>query len=247
MNLIEDLPLFPRRIYAIGDIHGCPQELAVLLNHLKSIECISPADLIIFLGDYIDRGQNPKQVIEILLKIQLEFPNTIFLKGNHEDMLLNFLGFPGMAGKFYLQNGGITTLSSYGLAHTYIASEVLENFPKDHLQFIQTLRYGVSIGDYLFVHAGVNPSRHIDNQRGEDLMWIRDEFMINSHNVGKTVVFGHTPLHEVVCDEPQRIGLDTGLVFGNKLSCMEIFSKKLFQVKRGGESVLVGIAEQLPS
>lgn len=229
----------PTRLFAFGDIHGCKSELTVLLESLRFHHHVTKADQFVFIGDYIDRGPDSKGVIDTLLAWKAEFPRTIFLKGNHEDMLLSFLGMGGSSGEVYLVNGGAEFFKSYGIEPTGPLSEVAKSLPKEHLQFFASLEIGVSIGEFLFVHAGVNPARELHAQKPHDLMWIRGEFIPVEHNVGKTVVFGHTPFADVMLHMPYKIGIDTGLVYGNLLSAVELVEGTVFQVDRGGDQVTV--------
>src|SRR6185369_15498963 len=98
-------------VFAIGDLHGCPEELEVLLQHLGA----GTADTLVFLGDYVDRGPKVRTLVDRLLRLGREAPATIFLRGNHEDMLLAYLGLPGRHASAYLANGGSATLASYGV------------------------------------------------------------------------------------------------------------------------------------
>src|SRR5208337_4858954 len=101
-----------------------------------------------------------------------------------------------------------------------------------HLRFFERLATSYLRPPYLFVHAGVVPTRHLDEQQTEDLLWIRQEFIFNPHVLGETVVFGHTPMRGVLLDLPYKIGIDTGLVYGGKLSCVEFVEGVLYQVER---------------
>jgi hypothetical protein len=165
-------------------------------------------------------------------EIKAAFPKTSFLRGNHEDMLMGFLGLGGQGGEFNLSNGGAEFFKSYGIEPLGPVSRLRENLPTEHLDFFKSLELGVSLGEFLFVHAGINPNLGIDEQRVRDLMWVRAEFVRNPHNLGKTVVFGHTPFADVMIHLPYKIGIDTGLVYGNKLSCLEVFSGQVFQIDR---------------
>jgi len=225
------------RVFAFGDIHGCNAELTLLLNCLRSDHKASKADQFVFIGDYIDRGPDSKGVIETLLAWKAEFPKTIFLKGNHEDMLLAFLGMGGSSGNVYLVNGGAEFFRSYGIEPTGPLSELSKSLPKEHLSFVTSLELGVSIGEFLFVHAGINPGRGLEEQLSHDLMWIRGDFIPVEHKAGKTVVFGHTPFADVMLHMPFKIGIDTGLVYGNLLSAVELVEGTVFQVDRGGDHV----------
>ncbi|MEY4669651.1 MAG: hypothetical protein RL518_2350 [Pseudomonadota bacterium] len=227
------------RVFAFGDIHGCNDELKTLLHSLRSQHQTTKADQFIFIGDFIDRGPDSKGVIDTLLGWKAEYPKTVFLKGNHEDMLLGFLGMGGSSGDVYLMNGGNEFFKSYGIEPTGPLSEVAKSLPPEHLRFLTSLETGVSIGEFLFVHAGIHPGRELNDQKTHDLMWIRGEFIPVEHKMGKTVVFGHTPFADVMLHMPFKIGIDTGLVYGNLLSCVELVEGTVFQVERGGAHVTV--------
>ena len=228
-----------KRLFGIGDIHGCLDELVILVDYLKTEEGLSPDDQVIFIGDYIDRGPDSKGVIDYLISFKKEFPETIFLKGNHEDMLLGFLGIGGCMGEVYILNGGDTCLQSYGIDSSKMPEEVTEEMPKSHVDFFASLERYVVLPSYVFVHAGLNPLRDILSQVDEEIVWIRNDFIHNVHTFEKTVVFGHTPYHEVFFDFPYKIGIDTGLVYGNKLTCVEFRSNTVYQVIAGaGELIL---------
>ncbi|MGH7830167.1 MAG: metallophosphoesterase family protein [Candidatus Binatia bacterium] len=218
------------RSYVVGDIHGCSEELACLLESLP----LEPGDRVVFLGDYVDRGPDSKGVISYLLEWQRSGDwEVIFLKGNHEDMYLSYLGFPGKYGQMFLFNGGGATLASYGIPRRHSPEEIRSRMPQDHLEFLKGLKSYYLMEPFLCVHAGINPRKSLDDQADEELLWIRDEFILNPHPLPYTVLFGHTPQQEVLFHLPYKIGLDTGLVFGNALSCLEVEQKILFQVTRG--------------
>jgi len=221
------------RTFVIGDLHGCADELDCLLDHVAP----ASADTVVCLGDYIDRGPSARAVVERLLRLDHEGPRCVFLKGNHEDMFLGFLGRHGAYGEAFLRNGGDVTLHSYGL-DGLSGAEVAARLPAAHLAFFDHLDLMFEHGPFLCVHAGVLPDRPLDQQRDEDLMWVRGEFVEWPHPFPFTILFGHTPKREVFDDRPYKIGLDTGLVYGNKLSCLELTDLRLFQVRRGGRTVL---------
>ncbi len=223
----------PPRVFVVGDLHGCFDELQVMLAHLRNELSLSPDDLLIFLGDYIDRGPKSKEVIEQMLAIKRERPNTVFLKGNHEDMLLDYLGHGGECGDVYLENGGAEFLKSYGLHPFATREDILAAISPEHVEFLQSLEHGVMLAEFLFVHAGINPSMPLDQQSVHDVLWIRGNFTHSPHSAGKTVVFGHTPFEDVFLDLPYKIGVDTGLVFGNRLSVLELVHGQLHQVEHG--------------
>lgn len=220
------------RTYVVGDVHGCVDELNRLLD------AIAPGidDTICFLGDYVDRGPSPKGVIARLLQLQREGPRCIFLKGNHEDMFLAYLGYPGHYGDAFLSNGGETTLASYRIQGA-CGRAAAECLPNGHLDFLLRLEVQARLGDYLCVHAGIRPTRALTEQSEEDLFWIREDFILSEHPFPVTVLFGHTPQREVLLHLPFKIGLDTGLVYWNKLSCLELGEGRLLQIRRGEREV----------
>ena len=220
------------RTFVIGDIHGCVDEIARLLDALAP----TAADTVVFLGDYIDRGPSAKGVIDRLLRLRGEGTRCVFLKGNHEDMFLGFLGERGSFGEAFLANGGGHTLHSYGL-HGEFGQVRSEQLPPAHLEFLRALQMRYEHGPYLCVHAGLDPARPLATQRDEDLLWIRDEFVRHPHPFPCTVLFGHSPQREMLVDVPFKIGLDTGLVYWNKLSCLELAEQRLFQIRRGERNV----------
>jgi len=224
------------RCYVIGDIHGCLDELRYLIDGLP----LEVGDRLVFLGDYIDRGPDSKGVVSYLLQLKSYGPalELVFLKGNHEDMLLSYLGLPGDYGEMFLVNGGRQTFASYGLTSNLpTADEALAAIPPAHLDFYQSLVDYYIIGDILCIHAGVHPEKTLEEQTKDEALWIRDLFIYSSHALPYTVLFGHTPQKEVFFHLPYKIGLDTGLVYGNKLSCFEIEEKVLHQIGRGKKKV----------
>lgn len=229
-----------KRIYAIGDLHGCPEELEVMLAHLENDEGFCDDDLLVFLGDYIDRGPNSRGVVEHCLSFKKKYPRTRFLKGNHEDMLLDFLGFGGRLGEAFLYNGGLETIQSYGISVFSPPEEMISTLPADHFKFFCDTESIIKAGNVIFVHGGLNPLRDLRKQNDGDVLWIRDEFITNVHPFKALVVFGHTPHQEILLHLPYKIGIDTGLVFGNKLTCLEVTTGKAFQVYRGQTDVAVG-------
>jgi serine/threonine protein phosphatase 1 len=216
------------RTFVVGDVHGCVDELNRLLDALRP----ETGDTLCFLGDYVDRGPSPRGVIERLLRLRHEGPRCVFLKGNHEDMFLDYLGQPGHYGDAFVWNGGDATLASYGL---YGVPEELvgKRFPRAHRDFLLALQSQAVIGRFLCVHAGIRPTMPLEEQVEEDLFWIREEFIDAEHPFPYTVLYGHTPQRDVRLHLPFKLGLDTGCVYGNRLSCLELTSKDLWQVARG--------------
>lgn len=217
--------------YVIGDIHGCAAEFICLVESLP----LEPRDLVVFLGDYVDRGPDSKGVISYLTEWRRRAPQRlVFLKGNHEDMFLSYLGLPGRYGEMFLFNGGGATLASYGVPSLYEPPEAMRaRIPRSHLDFLQDLAIQYVLEPFLCVHGGIHPAKSLEEQSEEEILWIRDEFILSRHRLPYTVLFGHTPQREVLFDLPYKVGLDTGLVYGNKLSCLEVDEKVLFQIGRG--------------
>ena len=216
-------------IYAIGDLHG-------RLDLLRAMDALIRADLArsrpeksveIFLGDYIDRGPQSRELVERLIGSPPLADERICLIGNHEDMLLDALAEPdGFAN--WLHNGGDATLASYGLnvrpfaAKTELArirAAFPDHLPPDHRAFFEGLRRWVEFGPYLFVHAGIRPGRPIAEQDPEDLVWIREPFLLSDEDFGRIVVHGHTPVDRPEV-RPNRINIDTGAYFTGRLTCL---------------------------
>ncbi len=202
------------KIFAIGDIHGCLDKLE---NLMKQIPADFGRDRIVFLGDYIDRGPDSFGVVEYLIALQEKHPETfIFLKGNHEEMLELYLA--GMDRSLYLSNGGLQTLESY------MAQESLEDgppIPESHLSFFASLLPYYETDKYIFVHAGLKPGVPVYEQKSEDLFWTRTAFIESDYSFGRLVIFGHTPFVKPLI-HPNKIGIDTGAVYGYQLTCVEL-------------------------
>lgn len=222
--LIPPKPTLPHslRLYAIGDIHGRLDLLHVLLDSIEKDMTTLPAGFesgLIFLGDYIDRGSASYGVIDHLLAGQL--PGTrapIFLRGNHEQAMLQFLEDVSI-GPLWLQHGGREALMSYGVVppvgqlrpeHLPALQEQLHaKLPASHRNFLDNTQLYYEAGDYLFVHAGVRPGLPFLQQHPHDLMNIREPFLSTPHHCGKLVVHGHS-IDMEVRKTPYRIGIDTG-------------------------------------
>jgi serine/threonine protein phosphatase 1 len=216
----------------IGDLHGCLDELEHLLEDVRP----GAADTVCFLGDYIDRGPTPRGVVARVLRLATEGPRCICLKGNHEDMFLAYMGYAGHYGEAFMHNGGDSTMASYGIQGLR-GPAAAQRLPPDHLAFYIGLRPSVQLGRYLCVHAGVCPTRPLGEQTDEDRFWIREEFILSEHPFPVTVLFGHTPQRDVLLHLPFKVGLDTGLVYGNKLSALELTTHQLLQIGRGDKVV----------
>jgi serine/threonine protein phosphatase 1 len=205
------------KLYAVGDIHGSLTRLTRLVDLVP----FASEDRIVFMGDYIDRGPDSRGTVEFLLEFRKKFPKSVFLRGNHEEMFEDYLRRSGrFSPRTFLLNGGAETLESYGLDPQGSVED--EDFPADHLEFLFGTDLMHQEEGLLFVHAGIRPGVPLEDQDREDLLWIREEFFLREHSLGLTVVFGHTPLHEVFQNPPYAIGIDTGAVYGGQLTCVEL-------------------------
>ena len=200
-------------VYAIGDIHGRYDKLCALMD---KIDIDLDSETLVFLGDYIDRGPQSFEVVEYLIDLQKRHANIVFLKGNHEEMFEKYVS--GEDRLTYLFNGGQQTLDSY-MSRPREPDEPL--IPAAHLSFFKSLVMYYETDSYIFVHAGLQKDVPLERQKSEDLLWIRKKFIESGHDYGKPVVFGHTPLPEPLL-QPNKIGIDTGAVYGNKLTCIRL-------------------------
>lgn len=218
------------RIYAIGDIHG-RVDLLRRLHRLIAEDadrCRAPRNVVVYLGDYIDRGDASPAVIDLLLDEPLPGFDRVHLKGNHEDSLLRFLEDGGI-GPSWMLYGGAETLMSYGIRPLPLAGregeiervqhELRARLPERHRRFFVGLKLVHEEGDYLFAHAGVRPGVPLDRQQEADLLWIRDEFLLSDAEFGKIIVHGHT-ITEHPDVQRNRIGIDTGAFASGRLTAL---------------------------
>jgi serine/threonine protein phosphatase 1 len=233
---MTDHPALPegQLIYAVGDVHGRSDLLATLLRQIERDAQESGKGAsrraLIFLGDYVDRGPDSKGVIDLLLHSLPSGFDAHFLKGNHEALLIDFLD-DGRGLEQWLANGATATFASYGvdveaLLRTRADPDawrraLLVGMLESHRRFFEHLELAVSYGDYLFVHAGIRPGVPLEAQDARDLIWIRGEFLRSDADFGKVVVHGHTPKPEPEI-RPNRIGIDTGAVFSNRLTAVRL-------------------------
>lgn len=250
------MPVAPRAmddrpVFAIGDIHGCDDLLAALLESIAGIaRADDRAPLLIFLGDYVDRGPDSRGVIERLARIRAERPDARFLCGNHEETMLRFLTDfdSGLAWTTY---GGKETMLSYGVTPPRdkndldgwrMAQQALKAaIPESHMRFLWGLEDRVEVGDYLFVHAGVRPDCPLNAQTAHDLRWIREPFLSHGRRLAKIIVHGHTPETEPFSDE-RRIGVDTWAYHTGVLTAVELDGegRRFHQVRRNADGVATG-------
>jgi serine/threonine protein phosphatase 1 len=199
------------RTYVVGDIHGCEAKLRALFTAAMDYNEKRPCRFI-FLGDYIDRGEDSSGVISWLMTLQKRMPDRVlFLCGNHEDMFVGALS-NAVSHEYWCMNGGEATLASYGVDHA-------ARIPLEHRDWIADLPLLYRDERRLYVHAGIMPGVPIAQQSRRDLLWIREPFLSSQDDHGLLVVHGHTPIE---ADEPDlhanRLNLDTGACFGGPLT-----------------------------
>lgn len=207
------------RAYVVGDVHGRLDLLEDLLAkiHAELQHRPSVKTLLVFVGDLIDRGPSSAQVIDRLRTYSRPGIETVFLLGNHEEVLLRILQGDRSLVASWLQFGGLQCLESYGIEALRVrgrpAEAVIElaqrAVPAAHVEFLESFADSCRFGDYLFVHAGVRPGVDLDQQLQFDLRWIRDPFLSDERDHGFIVVHGHT-ISRDVDERSNRIGIDTG-------------------------------------
>jgi serine/threonine protein phosphatase 1 len=216
------------RVYAIGDVHGRADLLENVFANIDADLRSRPIAraIHVMIGDYIDRGPASRQTLDLAINRSRE-REMVFLKGNHETYVPAFIRDPGVL-RDWQHLGGLQTLLSYGLrpsmrttaaeqaelAHAFHAA-----LPDSHLDFLSRLRTSFVCGDYFFVHAGVRPGIPLESQKEDDLLWIRDDFLLWESNFDKVIIHGHTPVVEPDI-RSNRINIDTGAYATGKLTCI---------------------------
>jgi serine/threonine protein phosphatase 1 len=197
--------------YTIGDIHGHLDKLTEFVRRCND-DGAGHSMRFVFLGDYVDRGPDSRGVVQFLIDLQRSHDGRdVFLKGNHEDMMVTAADRDLFEDR-WLDNGGIQTLESYGLTS---AAEISD----DHIHWLRQLPIFFDDGKRFFVHAGVNPDRPLDHQDEFDLLWIRKPFLTSEKEMGRLIVHGHTPLTSGQPDlRANRLNLDTGAFLGGPLT-----------------------------
>lgn len=227
-----------KRIYAIGDVHGYVDVLARMHDAIEKDLRAHPIDAakIIYLGDYIDRGPDSKGVIDLLLERPNRSPffNHIYLMGNHEKAMLQFIEDPHGIRKDWVKWGGIEAMQSYGVTYhetrtlDELAQDLKEAVPKTHFDFLENLKLMHLEDDYLFVHAGIDPRKKLEEQDYNDLTYRREPFMSHEEYHPHFVVHGHTVSRQGEIDHRHnRLNLDSGLYQGGPLSCAAIEAEEV--------------------
>jgi serine/threonine protein phosphatase 1 len=218
-------------VYAVGDIHGRAdllEEMHRLIAEDAATLTPGTGKLVVYLGDYVDRGLESRRVVDLLINNPLEDFQAVHLLGNHDAWLLSFLVDPAI-GPVWLRYGGDATMHSYGVQfgmaqddprlHEQLQHRLRQRIPRRHVEFLQSLELSFESGDYLFVHAGVDPARPLHQQTADDLLWIREPFLSSRRDLGCVVVHGHTVESEPVV-RANRIGIDTGACWTGCLTCL---------------------------
>ena len=219
-------------IFAIGDIHGCLSELTALHKKILTHDKFDVKnDLLIYLGDYIDRGKNSKEVINQILKLKNNKINTINLMGNHDEFMIDFLFNKKNNIENWINFGLDQTIRSYGIEIVdfikdgfedniidKLRNSLLEKMDEDHINFFKNLELFFETEKYLFVHAGIDPKKKLEDQNKKDFLWSRSkDFFNKDFKSKKIIVHGHTPESETV-NHLFRINIDTGCFFSGKLT-----------------------------
>ncbi|MGC9419182.1 MAG: metallophosphoesterase family protein [Rhodovulum sp.] len=233
------------RSYAIGDIHGQHAKLVgahelIAADRARTGDDEAP---VVHLGDYVDRGPDSKAVLDVLAKGLVEEAPWVLLKGNHDDMMRQFLDptASDADAAFWLSGnvGGRQTLASYGVSAAppnaigRIRQETRQAVPASHRALLETLRPCYRRGEVFFCHAGIRPGIPLDDQSEHDLIWIRDDFLLDRRDHGALIVHGHTPGERVVhCGN--RVNLDTGAGYGGPVSAVVIEGRAVWQLTPDG-------------
>ena len=234
----------PAAVYAIGDIHG---RLDLLLNLEQKIIADSQdflgEKLIVILGDFIDRGPKSAHVLDHLIAPPPAGFERICLCGNHEEFMAQYLETPHLMRR-WLDFGGFETLLSYGitpdpergldLSPKKLGFVLDANIPKSHREFLSHLPCSLELEEFYFTHAGIDPTRSLQEQEDEDLMWIRNRFLDYDGPLEKTIVHGHTPVEEVGVTQG-RINVDTGAYISGILSAIRIAPGKTPKIIKSGK------------
>lgn len=200
----------PNLTFAVGDIHGCAAKARDLLSACMEYNG-DRSFCFIFLGDYVDRGEDSLGVVELLMELEQAAPGAVLcLRGNHEEMLIGAIRDAEVE-DIWLANGGDATLASYGVPRA-------RDIPERHRAWIGERPLLYRDERRLYVHAGIMPGVPLQRQRAETLLWIREEFLSSRADHGLFVVHGHTPHLSGPELLPNRLNLDTGACYGGVLT-----------------------------
>lgn len=221
-------------VFVVGDIHGDLASFETLLNYYEP-----SLHQLVLIGDLLDRGARGKECLLLGQKL-VEESQAIYLKGNHEDMLVRFIANPEERYPNYLLNGGKATIDSLlhkGATEEYSPTEIslmIQSRYKRLLNFLEELPLYYEWGPYIFVHAGVNLElANWHNSSEKDFLWTREPFHNGKNQTGKMIVFGHTPTTYLNEDptsshlwlSDNKVGIDGGGIYGGSIHAV-IFSKE---------------------
>ena len=238
------LPAVPdsTRYYVIGDIHGRLDLYEAMIAAIEEDDAgRATADThVILLGDLVDRGPDSAGVVERTRKWQADRKVRV-LAGNHEEMFLGAFTKPEVL-RHFLKHGGRETILSYGLSKKQFNAMTLDELfallpglvPQSEREYIANFEEMIIAGDYLFVHAGIDPKLSLDEQKRSDLLWIRDRFLKHEGPLEKVVVHGHTIFNRVM-DCGNRIGIDTGAFRSGVLTALVLEGDQRRVIQTGQE------------
>lgn len=232
-----------RLTYAIGDIHGYDALFERLIERIRAdAELIGEKPRLVLLGDYVDRGPDSRGVLERVRRLQSAgWCDLVALMGNHEDAMLRFMQEPEF-GPTWREWGGAATAMSYGVQMPFMAtgdniwagvsSAFAAAVDAEHITMLRAMPASFAAGDYLFVHAGVDPDRPLSEQGPETFMYIRGRFQRAEKACDKVVVHGHTPEREPA-NLAWRVGVDTGVYYSGVLTAVRLRGEEraMLQVK----------------
>jgi serine/threonine protein phosphatase 1 len=235
-----------RRIYAIGDIHGCARQLDTLYVRIAEDLAQRPVGsaLLLHIGDYVDRGADTAGVIARLVDgCPIPGMDMVNLMGNHESTMLDAVSGERAAGTDWLFAGGRAALESYGIDPEGPRGQWASQIPQAHQEFLRNLTLMHREGGYAFIHAGVRPGIGLEAQARDDLLRSRQPFLYSEADFGAVVVHGHTPV-KVPVVRHNRIAIDTGAVFGGQLTCVVLEADTLGFLTAGPLDLPVSIAHR---
>mgnify|MGYP001031734767 CR=1 FL=1 len=225
------------KYFVIGDVHGCYEKLVALLKSWNPKE-----EKLIFLGDLIDRGTGSLEVVQLAIKLVKEY-DAVVIRGNHEELFINWLLYPETETEVYLAQGGDKTAASftgikdiYQYSSEYLTRHILENFIEE-ASFLEDLPFYYYDDSYIFVHAGIDTDK-IDwkKTREHDFCWIRERFYSRPNETNHTIIFGHTPTRKLNVDKSHdvwvspcktKIGIDGEACAGGRLHALRIHGKNI--------------------
>lgn len=238
--------------YVIGDIHG---RLKLLDQLIENVPWNVERDNIVFLGDLIDRGSESPGVVARVMSLAKANPNTIVLRGNHEQMLLDCLDY-GDLQWLIPENGGLATLTSYGFNLIELQDVSDIKIPDEHVEFFRSLAFFHEDEQAIYVHAGLVPGEHPSQTDSDVLIWTRDLDFYKGYD-GKLCFFGHTPTQYLPREGRKRkfgiyihgscIGIDTSGDAESPLSCIQVETFTLYQAHPSGVTEVERLRAQKPA